>query len=245
MVQWFFFKKYKLLNFFLRSDSMCYLRKIVHGKLNLGEIFSCCAACNVKALSWRGNNSGVLTLPLGNASGLLWRKQVFKYKSINFFFSSWNQLCREQVLWNYKLPYSSAAQIFTAVVWWRLWNQQHTNLSQCITHVYNMYKIYKIICLQNNKCVTNIEDPCLEHKKKLKINLNWLWHSVSNYAFKARYPATPFLFNVRLLRCTQNSRHYSRWIWLQHVYQIPYLHLNLHKESPSICVSWYKTSFKK
>lgn len=56
-----------------------------------------------------------------------------------------------------------------------------------------MYKIYKITCLQNNKCVTNIEDPCLEHKKKLKINLNWLWHSVSNYAFKARYPATPFL----------------------------------------------------
>lgn len=33
----------------------------------------------------------------------------------------------------------------------------------------------------------------LNTKKKLKINLNWLWHSVSNYAFKARYPATPFL----------------------------------------------------
>lgn len=83
--------------FFFRSDSMCYLRKIVHGKLNLGEIFSCCAACNVKALSWRGNNPGILTLPLGNASGLLWRKQVFKYKSINFFFS-WNPFRREQVL---------------------------------------------------------------------------------------------------------------------------------------------------
>lgn len=146
---------------------MCYLRKIVHGKLNLGEIFSCCAACNVKALSWRGNNSGVLTLPLGNASGLLWRKQVFKYKSINFFFHETN-FVESKCYRITNLPYSSAAQIFTAVVWWRLWNQQHTNLSQCITHVYNMYKIYKIICLQNNKCVTNIGDPCLVHKKKIK-----------------------------------------------------------------------------
>lgn len=42
--------KFKLLKFF-RSDSTCYLREIVHGKLNLGEIFCCCAACNVEALS--------------------------------------------------------------------------------------------------------------------------------------------------------------------------------------------------
>lgn len=85
-----FLEKGKVVEFFFRSDSMCYLREIVHGKLNLGEIFSCCAACNVKALSWRGNNSRILTLPLGNASGLLWRKQVFKYKSINFFFHESN-----------------------------------------------------------------------------------------------------------------------------------------------------------
>lgn len=45
-----FFFNYKLLKFF-RSDFKCYLRETVHGKLNLGEIFGCCAACNVEALS--------------------------------------------------------------------------------------------------------------------------------------------------------------------------------------------------